>query len=50
MEQSLAGIVLLRDTRPDEPEELIAPESLKVLGFGEEEEEPAPPKPFEFNR
>lgn len=42
--------MLLRDTRPDEPEELIAPETLKVLGLGKEGEEPAPPEPFEFNR
>ena len=63
---------MLKDTRPDDPEELIEPEQPKgkificgidgfhreltlygfgplVLGVGEEEE-PAPPKPFEFTR
>jgi 26S proteasome regulatory subunit N2 len=49
LRQHLAGIVMLKDTHPEEPEDLIVFEKLKAYGVGEEEE-PEPPKPFEFNR
>lgn len=44
---SIGGIVIVRDTRKDEPEELIQP----VAAGGpkvEEEKEPDPPEPFEY--
>ncbi|KAG9508808.1 26S proteasome non-ATPase regulatory subunit 1, partial [Fragariocoptes setiger] len=45
---SIGGIILMKDTRPDEPEELVEP----VIAHGSkagEEKEPEPPEPFEYN-
>jgi len=47
--RKLSGIVVLRDTQPNLPEDLIVPDQPKTLGVGEEEE-PSPPEPFEFTR
>uniref|UniRef100_A0A7S2JSF5 26S proteasome regulatory subunit RPN2 C-terminal domain-containing protein n=1 Tax=Haptolina brevifila TaxID=156173 RepID=A0A7S2JSF5_9EUKA len=45
-----AGIVLLKDTTPDEAEDLLEATALAAPPDGEsaDEEEPAPPAPFEF--
>ena len=44
-----AGIVVLRDTTPDEAEDLLLAAALPVPGGGDpDEEEPEPPAPFEF--
>lgn len=44
---SIGGVILLRDTKNTEPEELVEP----VQAGGpkmEEEKEPDPPEPFEY--
>ncbi len=44
------GIVLLKDKRPDLPENLVKPAKPATAGAEEEEgDEPAPPEPFEFD-
>ena len=44
-----AGIVVLKDTTPDEAEDLLQAAALPVPGGGNpDEEEPEPPAPFEF--
>ena len=44
-----AGIVVLKDTTPDEAEDLLLAAALPVPGGGNpDEEEPEPPAPFEF--
>ncbi|KMS94382.1 hypothetical protein BVRB_021970 [Beta vulgaris subsp. vulgaris] len=44
------GIVIVKDTQPGDPEELVEIEKPKAaLGVGEEEE-PQPPAPFQFTR
>lgn len=40
---SIGGIVIVRDTRKSEPEDLVQP-----VAAGEEEKEPDPPEPFEY--
>lgn len=50
VKQKLFGIVMLRDTTPDEEEDLLEQKGIKSLDVTEEEEEPSPPKPFEFLR
>jgi len=48
VKKTLAGIVLLQDTRPDQPETLLVQSAPKVAIPGVSEDEPAPPQPFEF--
>lgn len=44
-----AGIIVLKDTTPDEEEDLLAAVSLHAPdGSNADEEEPEPPAPFEF--
>lgn len=49
MTKHLAGFVLLRDTQPDESEDLIRTVAPQTLAPGEEEEAPVP-EPFQFTR
>jgi len=45
----VSGIIVLRDQRPDDAEELlIATASAGPAGANDDEEEPGPPAPFEF--
>lgn len=43
----IGGIILMKDTRPSEPEDLIEPVSAHCSKV-EEEKEPEPPEPFEY--
>ena len=43
----IGGIVLLKDTQPNEPEDLIEP-VIAHFSRTEEEKEPEPPEPFEY--
>jgi len=43
-----AGIIVLKDTTPDEAEELLQVTALVPGGANADEEEPSPPAPFEF--
>lgn len=50
VKKHLSGIVLLRDTKPDLPEELVVQKEPKIGIPGVSDDEPAPPEPFEFRR
>jgi len=50
VKEKLAGIVMLRDTRPDEKEELVASKTIKIGVPGISDDEPEPPQPFQFTR
>ncbi|KAL1524590.1 hypothetical protein AB1Y20_019480 [Prymnesium parvum] len=43
-----AGIIVLKDTTPDEEEELLQVTAVGPAGASADEEEPSPPAPFEF--
>jgi len=43
-----SGIIVLRDTKPDEPEEWLQLSPTSDEGAKPGEEEPSPPAPFEF--
>lgn len=43
----IGGIILMNDTKPDEPEDLIEPVTAHCSKV-EEEKEPEPPEPFEY--
>eukprot|EP00455_Lapot_gusevi_P056846 TRINITY_DN953_c0_g1_i12.p1 TRINITY_DN953_c0_g1~~TRINITY_DN953_c0_g1_i12.p1 ORF type:complete len:394 (+),score=167.37 TRINITY_DN953_c0_g1_i12:121-1302(+) len=49
IKKQLAGIVMLRDSHPEEAEELVSQVTPKSFG-PDEEEEASPPEPFEFLR
>jgi 26S proteasome regulatory subunit N2 len=43
-----SGIIVLKDTTPDEEEDLLTATATAVAGENADEEEPEPPAPFEF--
>ncbi|KAJ7353954.1 26S proteasome non-ATPase regulatory subunit 1, partial [Desmophyllum pertusum] len=48
---NIGGIVMMTDSKSDEPEDLIEPlpaSSPMGIGAEEDEEEPEPPEPFEY--
>jgi len=45
----LSGFVMVRDTKPGEPEELLEPAQMGGANVPAGMEEPEPPAPFEFN-
>jgi hypothetical protein len=42
------GIVLLKDKKPGQPEELVTPTAAFLKASASEEKEPDPPEPFEY--
>lgn len=45
---SSGGILMLKDTQSEKPEELIEPIVVVLPGQDDEEDEPSPPEPFEY--
>jgi len=46
----LFGIVLLKDNKPELPEEFVSPAKVPTADtIGDEDDEPEPPEPFEFD-
>eukprot|EP00112_Aurelia_sp_Birch-Aquarium-sp1_P023095 Seg675.34_Seg675.31 transcript_id=Seg675.34_Seg675.31/GoldUCD/mRNA.D3Y31 product="26S proteasome non-ATPase regulatory subunit 1" protein_id=Seg675.34_Seg675.31/GoldUCD/D3Y31 len=45
---SVGGIIMLKDSQSDEPEDLIEPLPASVATDAEDEKEPDPPEPFEY--
>jgi len=45
----LFGIVLLKDNKPELPEEFVSPAKAPTTDSIEDEDEPEPPEPFEFD-
>jgi len=50
IKKQLAGIVMLRDTRPEDPEKIVITKAPTVGIPGISEDEPEPPEPFTFTR
>jgi len=50
IKKQLAGIVMLRDSRPDDPEKIVITKAPTVGIPGISEDEPEPPEPFTFTR
>jgi len=50
LKQKLSGIVMLRDTTPDQPEEFVQPTPPKIGIPGISDDEPEAPAPFQFLR
>jgi len=50
VKQNLAGFVLLEDSQPEQPEQLVVQSAPKIGIPGVSDDEPAPPEPFEFTR
>jgi len=45
----LGGIVMLRDTKPDQQQEIVATKQPKLTVPGVDANEPQPPAPFQYN-
>jgi len=50
LKPNLAAIIMLKDTRPTEPEDIVVPSAPKIGVPGISDDEPDPPAPFEFKR
>lgn len=48
IKSNLTGFVMLNDTKPDEPEVLVTAKTPKLGVPGVSDDEPQPPKPFEY--
>jgi len=50
LKQKLFGIVMLKDGRPNEPQQFVVPTAPKIGIPGISDDEPEPPEPFQFLR
>jgi len=50
IKRRLGGIIMLKDTRPSEPEDFVEPRQIKIGIPGIGDDEPDAPEPFEFRR